>query len=56
MLKQLIPNLQTIALSATIGNPEELAEWLDANLVIDTWRPVELKQATYFDKKLEFKK
>ncbi|HIC98019.1 MAG TPA: hypothetical protein EYP11_06460, partial [Aquificaceae bacterium] len=31
-------NVQTIGLSATIGNPEELAGWLEAELVIDTWR------------------
>ncbi|MBI2573047.1 DEAD/DEAH box helicase [Candidatus Woesearchaeota archaeon] len=36
---------QLIGLSATIGNPEQLAKWLDATLVQDNWRPVELHQA-----------
>ncbi|MCK5107468.1 MAG: DEAD/DEAH box helicase [Nanoarchaeota archaeon] len=40
-----------LGLSATIGNPKELAEWLNAELVIDTWRPVELKKFVYFNGK-----
>ncbi len=35
---------QLIGLSATIGNPEALANWLGATLVQDDWRPVELKK------------
>jgi helicase len=54
MLRELLPEVQVIALSATIGNPEELAEWLDANLVIDNWRPVELKKGVMFEGKVEF--
>ncbi len=53
LLKQLI-KMQIIGLSATIGNPEELAEWLEAELVVDKWRPVELKKGVYFDGNLEF--
>ncbi len=34
---------QLLALSATISNAEEIAEWLDANLVYSEWRPVPLK-------------
>jgi helicase len=45
---------QIIALSATIGNPKELADWLKAELILDTWRPVELKQGIFCDKKLKF--
>ncbi len=41
MLRMLC-NPQILALSATIGNPEELAGWLQAELVIDNWRPVRL--------------
>ena len=54
MLKKLIPNIQIIALSATIGNPQELAEWLNANLVLDTWRPVKLYQGIYKEKEIKF--
>ncbi len=35
---------QLIALSATIGNLRELAEWLNATLVTDDWRPVPLRE------------
>lgn len=55
ILRQLLKNLQIIALSATIGNPKELAEWLNAELVIDSWRPVELRQGVYYKGEVEFK-
>ena len=54
VLRELLKDVQVIALSATIGNPEELSEWLNANLVIDSWRPVELKKGTYDGKELKF--
>jgi helicase len=55
MLRQLIPDIQILALSATIGNPEELSEWLDAKLVIDNWRPVKLHKGIYHKKsEIEF--
>ena len=54
MLRQILAKHQIIALSATIGNPGTLADWLGAELVIDKWRPVELKQATYLNRKLEY--
>lgn len=54
ILRQILKKAQFIALSATIGNPEELAEWLDAELVIDTWRPIELHQGIYQDGEIEF--
>ena len=46
LLKKII-NPQIIGLSATICNPKELAEWLDAELVEDSWRPVELKKGIH---------
>jgi len=36
------PDAQIIALSATVGNAESLAKWLDADLVKSEWRPVSL--------------
>jgi helicase len=54
LLKHLLKNIQIIGLSATIGNPKELAEWLDAVLVLDNWRPVKLKKGVYFEGKVEF--
>jgi helicase len=56
LVRHLIKNIQIIALSATIGNPDQLAKWLDAKLVIDDWRPVELKHGVYFDGKIDFMK
>jgi len=53
MLRQLV-NAQIIALSATIGNPKELAEWLGAVLVQDDWRPVELRKGIYVDGEVKF--
>ena len=54
ILKQLLKNAQVIALSATIGNAKELAEWLNAELVIDNWRPVKLHKGIYLDGEIEF--
>ncbi len=54
ILKKLLKNAQIIGLSATIGNAEELAEWLDADLVVDEWRPVKLHKGIYFEGKIEF--
>ncbi|MFP4403257.1 MAG: DEAD/DEAH box helicase [Candidatus Woesearchaeota archaeon] len=54
LLKIILPNMQFVGLSATIGNPEELAKWLNANLVLDEWRPVELQKGILFNNKLEF--
>jgi len=53
ILKKIL-KAQLIALSATIGNPEELAKWLEAELIVDDWRPVELRKGIYFDGKVEF--
>ena len=54
ILKKLLKNIQIIGLSATIGNAEELAEWLEADLVVDEWRPVRLHKGIYLDGKIEF--
>ncbi|MBI1935901.1 DEAD/DEAH box helicase [Candidatus Woesearchaeota archaeon] len=54
ILKQILKNAQFIGLSATIGNAEELAKWLDAELVIDDWRPVKLHKGIYLDGEVEF--
>ncbi len=56
LTRRLVKRLQVIALSATIGNPEELAGWLDAELVLDDWRPVELRKGVSVDGNLEFYK
>jgi len=43
------PDLHLIGLSATVGNPRDLALWLNAELVESDWRPVELKPGVYSD-------
>ena len=52
----LIKNIQIIALSATIGNPKQLADWMKAELIEDNWRPTQLKHGTYFNGEIEFMK
>lgn len=54
ILRQTLKKMQLIGLSATIGNPIELASWLDAELVEDTWRPVKLHKGVYLDGEIEF--
>jgi len=49
------PSMQVIGLSATIGNPERLASWLDADLVTSTWRPVDLRQGVFFEDCIHFR-
>ncbi len=39
--------VQLIGLSATIGNAGDLANWLDAELVVSDWRPVKLVEGAY---------
>ena len=52
-LRYLRPKSQLIALSATVGNCKELAEWLDATLVRSDWRPVALEYSTFHDLHIE---
>jgi len=49
------PSMQVIGLSATIGNPLVLAEWLDAELVTSTWRPVNLRQGVFCKDRIHFR-
>jgi len=42
-LRRRNPALQTVALSATVDNPDAIADWLDAALVESDWRPVGLR-------------
>jgi helicase len=54
LMRMILPQLQLIGLSATIGNPEELADWLDAALIQDEWRPVRLDKGVYYDGVVKF--
>ncbi|MBN1110437.1 MAG: DEAD/DEAH box helicase [Methanomassiliicoccales archaeon] len=53
-LRMLNPQVQVIALSATVGNSREMAEWLDAEHVASDWRPVELKEGVLLADTINF--
>ncbi|QGX94032.1 DEAD/DEAH box helicase [Haloplanus rallus] len=46
-LQRRAPGVCIVALSATVANPEEIADWLDAELIQSTWRPVDLRTGVY---------
>jgi helicase len=48
------PGLQVVALSATVGNANELATWLDAELVDSDWRPIDLRKGVHYGQALHF--
>lgn len=54
ILKSVLSNVQLLGLSATIGNPEELGEWLNAKVITDNWRPVKLFKGVYLDGEVDF--
>ncbi|MDS0296092.1 ATP-dependent DNA helicase [Halogeometricum luteum] len=53
-LRKINSNLQVVALSATVGNAEEVAEWLDATLVQSEWRPIDLKMGVHYGNAISF--
>jgi helicase len=54
-LMQINPDIQLLALSATIKNVEELADWLNAQYVTTDWRPVTLKEGVLLHDEIQFK-
>jgi helicase len=54
-LMQVNPDMQILALSATINNVEEIAEWLKADYVTTEWRPVFLKEGTFLHEEIQYK-
>lgn len=50
-LRQILPDVQIIGLSATIANPKELASWLGCHLIFSEERPVELKHRVILARK-----
>ncbi|MFC5136181.1 MULTISPECIES: DEAD/DEAH box helicase [Haloferacaceae] len=53
-LRRRNPAIQVVALSATVANPEEIADWLDATLVESEWRPVDLRTGVCVDGEIRF--
>jgi helicase len=45
-------NRRIVALSATIPNAKELAEWLNAECIESSWRPVPLYEGVFYNGKL----
>ena len=54
-LMQINPEIQILALSATINNVDEIASWLKAGFVITEWRPVTLKEGVLLHDEIQFK-
>jgi len=52
--KALNPETQIIALSATIKNALDLAEWLDGKLIQSDWRPVPLKEGVCYKDEIKY--
>ncbi|KYK25003.1 hypothetical protein AYK25_05575 [Thermoplasmatales archaeon SM1-50] len=48
------PATQLIALSATIKNAVELADWLGGKLISSDWRPVHLKEGVFFQNRIKY--
>ncbi|QAU13259.1 ATP-dependent DNA helicase [Halorubrum sp. BOL3-1] len=53
-LRKVNPGLQTVALSATVGNADVVADWLDAELVESDWRPIDLRTGVHFGNAVHF--
>ena len=54
-LMQVNPEIQVLALSATISNVDEIAEWLKAQCVTTEWRPVALKEGVLLHDEIQYK-
>lgn len=52
-LRETSPRAQILGLSATIKNSNELAKWLNANLLISDFRPVKLYEGVSFNSKIQ---
>lgn len=54
-LREVNPRLKILALSATIKNANQIADWLDAHCLLSHWRPVVLEEGVYYNHKIYFK-
>jgi len=52
--KALNPHTQLIALSATIKNAVEVADWLGGKLIQSDWRPVVLKEGVFYQNTIRY--
>ncbi len=54
-LREQNPKMQVLALSATIANGNEIADWLEAELVESDYRAVPLDEGVFFEGEIAFK-
>jgi helicase len=54
-LLQVNPNIQILALSATINNVDEIAGWLNAKFIVTEWRPINLKEGIILNDEIQYK-
>jgi helicase len=54
-LLQVNPNIQILALSATINNVDEIAGWLNAKFIVTEWRPINLKEGIILKDEIQYK-
>jgi helicase len=54
-LMQTNPDIQILALSATINNVQEIAEWLKAEYITTEWRPITLREGVLLHNEIQFK-
>ena len=48
-IRQLYPQSQILALSATVANSDDIANWLGCELIKSNWRPTKLIEGVYED-------
>ncbi len=53
-LMEINPQVQILALSATIRNADEIAKWLKADSITTKWRPVKLLEGVYLNDECQF--
>jgi helicase len=54
-LLEVNPELQVLALSATVRNVKEIAEWLSAIPITTNWRPIPLREGVLKGTEIQFK-
>ena len=53
-IRLLNPDMQLLALSATVSNAKDMADWLKAKAVISSWRPIPLHEGVYYNGQLSY--
>ncbi len=54
-LRRINPKIHIIALSATVGNAQMIADWLDAECILSDWRPVDLREGVFLGDTIYFR-